>query len=192
MKNIACAFGVASLSAAMAVELPEVLKTADGRPVDSVATWESARRPEVLELFKTHVFGRNAGERPAALRLEVIDTGTAMLDGKALRKRINIRYSGPGGEGTLRVSVFIPKAAKPAPAFLVICNRPEQNIDPSRNVNNPFWPVEELVARGYAALSFQTDDIDPDTFDGFTNGVHGVFQPDPTVRKADSWGTLAA
>lgn len=192
MKTVVCALSVIAVSATMAVELPDVLKTADGKKVDSVAAWESVRRPEVLELFKKQVFGRNPLERPATLRFEAVDAGTDMLEGKALRKRINIRYAGPGGEGTIRLTAFIPKAAKPAPAFLLICNRPEQNIDPDRVVKNPFWPAEELVARGYAALSFQTGDVDPDTFDGFTNGVHSVFQPDPKARTTDSWGTIAA
>lgn len=181
-----------SVSVSLAVELPDVLKSCEGKPADSVATWEAVRRPEISELFKTQVFGCNPVERPASLRFETVDAGTEMLAGKALRKRVNIRYSGPGGEGLIRVTAFMPKAAKPAPAFLLICNRPEQNIDPEQTVKNPFWPVEELVARGYATLSFQTGDVDPDSFDGFTNGVHSVFQPDPKVRKADSWGTIAA
>ncbi len=192
MKKIVCALSALSVSAALAVELPDVLKTCEGKPVDSVAAWEAVRRPEVLELFKTQVFGRNPVERPATLRFEVVDAGTEMLAGKALRKRINIRYSGPGGEGLIRVTAFMPKAAKPSPAFLLICNRPEQNIDPEQTVKNPFWPVDELVTRGYATVSFQTGDVDPDSFDGFTNGVHSVFQPDPKVRTADSWGTIAA
>ena len=192
MMKVLCAFSAVSISAALAVELPDVLKTVEGKKVDSAATWEAVRRPEVLELFKAHVFGRNPIERPASLRFEAVDAGTEMLEGKALRKRINVRYSGPGGEGTIRFTAFIPKSAKPAPAFLLICNRPEQNIDPERGVKSPFWPVEELVARGYAALSFQTGDVDPDTFDGFTNGVHSVFQPDPKARTGDSWGTIAA
>jgi hypothetical protein len=49
-----------------------------------------------------------------------------------------------------------------------------------------------LVARGYAAIAYYNGDVDPDVHDGFTNGVHGVFQPDPKVRTADSWGTIAA
>jgi len=175
-----------------AAGLPDVLKTADGKAVAAPDVWEAERRPEIVELFKAQVFGRNPVERPESLRFEAEDAGTEMLEGKALRKRVKIRYSGPGGEGAIRLTVFIPKAAAPSPAFLLICNRPEQNIDPERGVKSPFWPVEELVARGYAALSFQTGDVDPDHFDGFTNGVHGVFQPDPKARSADAWGTIAA
>lgn len=183
------ALGAMSLSAA---EVPEVLRTAAGQRVDSASAWERERRPELLELFRTHVYGRNPVGRPETLRFESVDNGTAMMGGQALRKRVVLRYTGPGGAGAIRVTAFIPQAAKPAPAFLLICNRPEKNIDPERLEKSPFWPAEELVARGYAALAFYNGDVDPDTHDGFTNGVHGVFQPDPKVRTADSWGTIAA
>ena len=173
--------------------VPDVLKTAAGKPVTTVETWEQVRRPEVLELFKTHVFGRNAIERPSTLRFEPIEPDREMMEGKALRKRVNIRYSGPGGEGAIALTAFIPKAAQPVPAFVLICNRSSaKHIDPDRLTKNPFFPAEELVARGYAALAFHNGDVDPDFHDGFTNGIHAVFQPDPSVRKPDAWGTIAA
>jgi len=188
-----CAVILLFAAAACAAEVPDVLKTVAGLPVTTAAAWESVRRPEVLELFKAQVFGRNPVERPATLRFEPIEADKVMVDGKALRKRVNIRYSGPGGEGCIALTAFIPKTDKPAPAFVLICNRPSAaNIDPDRLEKSPFFPVEELVARGYAALAFHNGDVDPDVFDGFTNGVHGVFQPDPKLRTAESWGTIAA
>lgn len=173
--------------------IPDVLKTIAGQPVTTVEAWEKVRRPEVLELFKAHVFGRNAVERPATLRFEPIEPDREMMEGRALRKRVSIRYSGPGGEGAIALTAFIPKTARPAPAFVLICNRSSaKHIDPDRLEKNPFFPAEELIARGYAALAFYNGDVDPDVHDGFTNGVHAVFQPDPSVRQPDAWGTIAA
>ena len=177
----------------LAAEIPDVLKTSDGKKTDSAAVWEAVRRPEILELFKAQVFGRNPVGRPATLRFEPIAADREMVGGKAIRKRVNIRYTGPGGEGCIALTAFIPKSPKPVPAFVLICNRSSQkHIDPDRLAPNPFFPAEELVARGYAALAFHNGDVDPDAHDGFTNGVHGVFQPDPKARTADSWGTIAA
>lgn len=176
-----------------ASEIPDVLKMADGTPVTSVEAWEVKRRPEVLELFKAHVFGRNPVERPKNLRFESLGPDREMMDSKAIRKRVAICYKGPGGEGRIAVTAFIPKGDKPVPAFVLICNRsPDVHIDPDRVAKSPFWPAEQLIARGYAAVAFYNGDVDPDTFDGFTNGVHGVFQPDPALRKPDTWGTIAA
>nr|MDA3924245.1 acetylxylan esterase [Kiritimatiellia bacterium] len=99
---------------------------------------------------------------------------------------------GPGVKHSFVFTAFIPKSKKPVPAFLLICNRGYENIDPDRIEKSPFWPAEQIVERGYAALAFKNAELDPDFADGFTNGVHQIFQPDPKMRKSDSWATLAA
>ncbi len=179
-------------SAPAASDIPELLKCADGTEVTTVQQWESQRRGVILELFREHVYGRNPVDRPADLKFEDLTPERVMMEGKALRKRIKVSFSGPGGSHSFSFTAFIPRSEKPVPAFLLICNRGAENIDPERLEKSPFWPAEELVRRGYAALAFSNAELDPDNFDGWTNGVHQVFQPDPAVRTADSWGTLAA
>ncbi|MFA7173768.1 MAG: acetylxylan esterase [Kiritimatiellia bacterium] len=173
-------------------QIPELLKSQDGTAVSDVPQWESQRRKEVLELFRTHVYGRNPVDKPADLKFEFLTPDKEMMDGKALRKRIKVSFSGPGGKHSFVFTAFIPKSKQPVPAFLLICNRGYENIDPERIEKSPFWPAEQIVERGYAALTFKNSELDPDNFDGFTNGVHQIFQPDPKMRKSDSWGTLAA
>lgn len=72
----------------------------------------------------------------------------------------------------------------------MICNRnPDENIDFSRVNRTEFWPAEEVIARGYAVAAFYNGDVDPDNFDNFQDGIHGLLD---TKRTNDSWGTLAA
>jgi hypothetical protein len=113
------------------------------------------------------------------------------MDGKATRKQVKISYRGPGGEGSLKLVLFTPNDAKtPAPCFLLICNRPAAaNIDPTREVKSPFWPAEQIVARGYAAAAFFNGDVAPDKHDGFKSGVFAIYDTAP--RAADAWGTIA-
>lgn len=173
-------------------DLPALLVTESGKRVQSVAEWEKTRRPEILKLFQSCVFGRRPVERPANLWFEQDGDAVGMISGRAIRKKVRIRYRGAGGEGLIRLTAFIPKSDRPAPAFVLICNRdPKKNIDPDRNEKSQFWPVEEIISRGYAALAFFNGDVGPDCYNGFTNGVHAVFQPNPAVRKPDSWGTLS-
>jgi hypothetical protein len=113
-----------------------------------------------------------------------------MMDGKAVRKQVAITFEGPGGKGAIDLFLFVPsKAPKPVPAFLLLCHRGPDNIDPTRATKSPFWPAEEIIARGYAAVTFQTSQVDPDKHDGFKDGVHALFD---RQRSADSWGTIAA
>ena len=173
--------------------LPDLLATVDGKAVATAEDWATIRRPQVLELFRQHVYGRAPVDRPADLRFEPQDTVPDMMDGKATRKRVNLRFSGPHGEAMIHLVLFIPNdTPKPVPAFLLICHRDPENIDPTRTIRKPFWPAERIVARGYAAVTFHTSDLDPDEFDDFRNGVHAIFDPTERPRAGDAWGTIGA
>jgi hypothetical protein len=173
------------------VELPDVLTTQGGQKVTTSQQWTTQRRPEVLELFRQHVYGRAPVERPAALKFEPSLTPN-MMNGTATRKLVNISYEGRGGKGTIRLILFVPNAVKkPVPCFLLINNRGVDNIDPTREKKSPFWPAEQIVARGYAAATFWNGDVAPDEKDSFKEGAHGIFDP-PGERAADAWGTIAA
>ncbi len=169
--------------------LPDPLKSADGKPVGDAQAWRSARRPEILELFRTHVYGRSPG-RPSDMRFSVKETDPKAMDGKATRKQVEIRIAHKGKEFSIHLLLFLPNGGKkPHPAFLLINHRAPDNIDPTRKVRRPFWPAEEVVARGYGIAAFQASDLDPDRHDGFKDGVHGVFDEG---RTGESWGTLSA
>jgi len=181
------------LNPAAKAEIPELMKTEGGAAVTTVAQWEQTRRPELFGLFQEHVYGRNPIGRPDSLRFEALGDTAEMMDGKAIRKRVRIHYEGPGGKGQFDVTAFIPKGGRKVPGFLLICNRPPAaNIDPDRNVKSPFWPAEEIVARGYAAIAFFNQQVAPDKDVGFKEGVHAIFTPDPEKRTPSSWATLAA
>lgn len=182
-----------ALAAPEDLNLPEVLKTLDGKRVTSPEAWRDGRRPEVLELFREFVYGRAPVGRPSSLRFEIRDTLEDFMSGDATRKLIDIHFAGAGGRGTIHLTVFIPnKVKKPVPGFVLICNRGRENIDPERKTISGFWPAEQIVRRGYVAATFHNSDLDPDEHDGFKNGVHGIFDRKDTERSPDAWGTIAA
>lgn len=161
-----------------------------------LATLESfaMTRAKARKWFFDNVYGNRptTAEKPD-VSFASIDRGTVMMDGAALRKRVMITVKGPHGTLTFPVTAFIPTQTKrPVPAFLLICNRPpSKNIDPERAVKSPFWPAEEIVARGYAALAFHNGDVAPDTNTGNTQGVFALYEK-PGQHALDGWGTLSA
>ena len=190
--TVICAAVVSEALLAADLRLPDPLTTTNGSKVTTAEMWRQTRRPEILELFRTHVYGRMPVGRPDGLKFETLELAKGVMDGTATRKQVKISYHGPGGEGAIKLVLFVPEQAKPAPCFLLICNRAPTNIDPTRAIKSPFWPAEEIVARGYAAAAFLNADVDPDRHDGFTNGVHGIFDPPGVKRPPDAWGTIAA
>ncbi|MBL7219943.1 MAG: acetylxylan esterase [Phycisphaerae bacterium] len=176
------------------MDLPDPLKTLDGKKVTSAEIWRAKRRPEILELFRKHVYGRAPVGRPENMKFKVEEVAKDALGGVATRKLVRISFEGPGGKGSMRVSVYVSNKAKgkPAPGFLLISHRAFGKVDPDRKGANPFWPAKAIVARGYAAAVCFAQDVDPDKYDKFKNGVHGIFDKPDTPRAPDAWATIAA
>ncbi|MBC8148051.1 MAG: hypothetical protein H8E96_00035, partial [Verrucomicrobiaceae bacterium] len=145
------------LSNTLAQELPNVLGTP---PAKNEEEWTRTQRPKTLELFKKHVYGRAPIGRPENLKFKVIEEDPKAMKGAATLKIIEISYSGPGGESSFKLITFIPnKVKKPAPGYLLICNRDRENIDPTRKQKDDFWPAETIVSRGYVAGTFHVTDL---------------------------------
>ncbi|WP_420849587.1 alpha/beta hydrolase family protein [Paenibacillus montanisoli] len=176
--------------------LPQLLVGQNGLEIDSAQQWEELRRPELLELFAEHVYGRQPLQRPETMTFTAASQA-GCLDGKAIRKSIHIDFSGEnGGQGRIRLTLYVPADAaagkKRYPAFLLFDHGRLSAVPEGDSPSSPFWPVEQILASGYAATMIAAEDIDPDEHDGFRNGVHGIFDPQDRPRAADAWGTIAA
>ena len=169
--------------------LPELLTSTAGKVITNQRDWLKIRRPELLELFTSQVFGRiPVTSYQKNIRVMKVDPNA--MDGLATLKLIDIEISSNSKSITIHLGLFIPnKTNKPVPAFLLICNRLPENIDFTREKKSGFWPAEEVIARGYAVAAFYNADVDPDVDDQFKDGIHGLLD---TERTAESWGTIAA
>ena len=153
-------------------------------------------REEIVSFFTDNEFGRRPkeAEKPPLLKFEKISDDKLMPDGKMVRKQVRIVYGGSCGTNSFPVTAFVPADAKgPVPAFLLICNRDyKENCDPEREKKSPFFPVEEIVKRGFAAVSFYTWDVAPDYNTGNTKGVFEAFEKPGSYRDPKLWGTISA
>ena len=199
-------------------ELPDPLITAAGEKVKSARDWTEKRRPEVLRLFETHVYGRSPG-RPKEMHFQVTSVVSGALDGLATRKEVTVHFTKRSHGPSMDLLIYLPAAAKgPVPTFVALNFKGNHSIhsDPgikfstrfmrgsekdgvvnrratvkTRGVAASRWPVEKILARGYGLATIYCGDIDPDHDDGFKNGVHPLFDREGE-RAADAWGTIAA
>jgi hypothetical protein len=199
--------------------LPDPLTTADGTRVQDAQTWRGTRRREVLELFRSHVYGR-APDRPEAMTFHLFDNEPKALDGKATRKQVDIRFTGKPDGPSMDLLLYLPNdAERPVPAFLLLNFQGNHSVHPdpairltrswvrgsypgvvknratekSRGAARSRFPIDAILARGYALATAYYGDIDPDFHDGFRNGVHGAFdEKHGKERPADAWGAIGA
>lgn len=188
------------------VDLPKLLEGRDGRRIATAEDWEKVRRPEILDFFTCNVYGIRPVERPNDLRFESIGEDLDMPGIDAIRKRVRISFSGARGAWGFDACVFVPRSAssgKPVPAFLLICNRSMARFaDIDRKRRTEFFPVEEMLRRGYAAAVFRNTDLAKDDYHPYfsANGVAVIQDPPFTngfyacwakERTETSWGAIS-
>ena len=193
--------------------LPDPLTCSDGSKVADAATWTSKRRPELLALFETQVYGKAPG-RPEGLHFKVLGEDRYTLGNMATRREIAVYFTDDETH-FMTILLYIPnKRTDVVPIFLglnfkgnhTICDDPLvtpsiPRTAPGKGPSDGFpraaaasrWPVEMLIANDYGLATVYRGDIDPDYDDGFQNGVHPLFYRDGQTRpEPDEWGTIAA
>jgi hypothetical protein len=202
-----------------AYTLPDPLMLSSGEPVKDAATWKAKRRPEILSLLESQMFGKSPG-RPQGLSFQVTKVVHDALGGKATRKEVRIAFTDQTDGPMMDLMIYVPNGKKgPCPAFVGLNFGGNHGIDPdptiplargwmpndakhgitenratekSRGTTASRWPLERIIGRGYAVATAYYGDIDPDFDDHFHNGVHGAFDPSGDTRPADAWGSIAA
>lgn len=172
--------------------LPGVLKSEQGERIDTPEKWET-RRKELLRLFRQEVYGR-VPEEELSVSVRVTETadGPEIMGGQAIRKTVEVEAQRKGRQFCFSFVVFLPKGDGPHPLFLTICNRGIRDSDPSRDFLSEFWPAEMIVARGYAAAVFRTQEVAPDYAEGFQIGFHRLFPEYTDQRPPDCYGAIGA
>lgn len=200
--------------------LPDPLVMTDGSPVSDARAWKSQRRPEILKLFQSHVYGKSPA-RPSGMTFRVNSTISNAIHGKATRKQVTVFFSGDKDGPKMDILLFIPNNAHRAvPTFVGLNFGGNHSVHPDAGItlsqswmrNNSGkgyvehratektrgssasrWPIEMIIDRGYGLATIYYGDIDPDFDDEFKNGVHPLFyQQGQTKPAADEWGSIGA
>lgn len=200
--------------------LADPLTLENGDKVADAETWKNKRRAEIVDLFETHVYGC-APEDSSGVRFGDAEVDDKALGGAAIRKQVKIYFSGAKDGPTADLLIYLPANAKaPVPLFVglnfggnhTVAADPQiwlptswmrdqddgtvvdhRATEKGRGKSSSRWPVQEIVARGYAVATIYCGDIDPDYHDDFQNGVHPLFYDDGQDKPADDqWGSIAA
>ncbi|MCD8534935.1 MAG: hypothetical protein LR011_09160 [Verrucomicrobia bacterium] len=192
--------------------LPEALISESGQTITTPDQWNEIRRPELIQLFENHVYGRQPGSVPDAVYQQILFVPDA-LDGKATLREIRITFPSVSETFAMYLLLWTPNHGNsPFPGFvgLNFAGNHSTHLDTRIRLSSAWmresndgtvenhrateasrgkaasrWPVELIISRGYALGTIYCGDIDPDFHDGFHNGVHGMF---PEFMHADGSG----
>lgn len=194
-------------------QLPDPLVCADGSPVTNSETWLAKRRPEILETYRTEIFGHSPAPG-TNVTFNVWETSDNALDGTAIRKQVEINFSGTAEGPLAHLLLYTPVGRSPSPTFLCLqfggnytviddpniaifplwnnkTGRPALPPNPVRGELARNWAVKETLARGYGIAFIDYQEIEPDLPKGagFKYGLHKIFPP---PAAADGWGAIGA
>ena len=200
-------------------KLPDPLVLQNGDRVASVKDWQQKRRPELLKLYQTEMYGRSPG-RPSDMRFAVTSVEPKALEGKATRKEVTIYLTSQKDGPRINLLLYLPNQVKtPVPAMLglnfdgnhtvhadpgitlptqwvmekgQVVNR--RALESQRGASANRWQVEKILAQGFALVTAWYGDIEPDFVGGDKYGVRTVIRmsPDRADYAPDDWGAIGA
>lgn len=180
--------------------------------IHSSKDWMSTRRNEIIRLYEEHVYGRTPkSELP--MKFKVLEDKNGALNGLARRKQIRLYLLGREDGPWADLLLYVPANAKRSvPAFLGMNYLGNQSItaetdipittawirdlgpnpgivknranEQNRAVQARRWPLETILARGYAVATLCYAEVEPDD----PTGVN------PELRRAlpGDWGAIGA
>jgi len=203
------------------LNLPDPLLLSNGRRVADAREWTTLRRPEILRLFQTHVYGKSPA-RPRGIKCTLLSEDKAALDGKATRKEIRILFTGKKDGPFMDLLLYIPNQTRDkVPAFLglnfqgnhAVTTEPgirlsqawfrggrgdgvtnNRATEASRGAEASRWAVRKIIDSGFALATAYYGDLEPDHPQGWKNGIRAALSRDgaQTQFKPDDWGAISA
>lgn len=179
--------------------LPDMMLCLDGSRVGSVADWEAKRRPELMQLFTTYMYGKQP--RPdSTFRYEVMGKDKKTWGGKACRRDIMLHLTAGGPD--VRLTLLWKVGKKPIVPRKTILGLSFVNSDSiltlhkdgTRAKGGEAWQVDSILAHGYALATFCYTDAEMDKAkDNFhSSKLHRYFyQKGQSYPLPDEWGAVA-
>ena len=184
--------------------LPDPLVLQNGQPVRDAKTWFKKRRPELLTIYDTEIYGRVPANAPKPTFM-VVENDTNALGGFAIHRHVEIRFGKGTNAPVAHLHMYLPPdATEPVPLLLHIVffsNPPFPDGTTNAGAAAPFrrpgfsegGPITNIFARGYGYATFRYTDIQPDNSNTYHSGVIGLtLKPGPARPKPDEWGTISA
>ena len=183
-----------------AYELPDPLLTQDGRVVKDADMWNCVRRPEILKLYETEIYGRLPASAPK-VRFETVAREEVKFGDRTAAHHHGVVYFGEGpGAQAVNVHLYLPaEATSPVPVLLHLTFFTNMVPSPETAASTPgqrpseAGPIADMLSRGFGYALVRYSEIQPDNANTHASGVQAhAYAPGQTAPAADEWGTISA
>lgn len=196
--------------------LPDPLVCSDGTKVADGQVWNEKRRPELLHLFESEVYGHTLVGRPETLRFVLREEKKDARSGKATRLRIGVLFEGREDGRQMELLVYLPNdVVKPVPVFLglnfdgnytisddpdlpvpkhfamgLYANKLKDNVptEAGRGLHKYMWQVDLALESGFGIATAAYGEIEPDADGHWKEGPRGLAHE----PGAGDWGCVGA
>lgn len=194
--------------------LPDVLTCENGKKVTSKKEWEKLRRPEILEWFFSHVYGRTPEDK-IKVKYETLTENPNDMDGKATSKQVKFTFSNGRKSIEAILLMYIPNHVKGkvpvfvgynfkgnhsttmdttiiySPVFPLV--KAPNHPDWKRGVQKNRWCYDKIIERGYAVATMCYHDIFPDKPGLKDHSIVSLFTGyNPESNAPDEWQAIGA
>ena len=181
------------------LNLPDVLKTFDGKPVTDARTWNEVRRPELLKYIENEYYGRIPETAPKVF-WEVVSTDPGALEGKAVMKKLAGHMGSPDGPA-IDVTLYTPADAKgPVPVLTNLSFNFAARPGTQGGANAPAAPAvrpgsaEYIINNGYgyAVINYSSIETDQGGKPNVNIARKLALTPGQEAPAPDEWGAIAS
>jgi hypothetical protein len=180
--------------------LPDPLVLSNGRPVRDATTWLKQRRPEIIRLYATEIYGRIPARTPQ-VTWQLAETDRQAREGTATMKRLVGKIGDAADAPQIRLTIYTPaKTKKAVPVILLLNFGGGAALPPAASGRGatgvpPGDPplAAEIIARGWGYATVAYQDIQPDRANTFAQGVIGATLAGGAEQPAPGeWGAISA
>jgi len=193
--------------------LPQALLSKDGIRITTVDEWERIRRPEILSLFASEIYGHTPTEK-IKMSYKILERNENVFEGKAIRKQILLMFTAGGIQHDVQLLMYLPKqSGGKVPVFLSLNFFGNQTVsaDPgiilskSWNRNNERlgvihnnsseakrggdasrWSIQRAISNGFGVATACYCDFFPDSIAKVTSSILSLFGAEESDDGSES------
>lgn len=189
--------------------LPDPLLMSNSKTVKNEKEWNAIQRPYIYHLFEENVYGRYPTQ-PLPIHFKIRESSSNAVNGMATRKQVRIYLHPTDTTVFTDLLIYLPNSKKTAPIFLSLNFNGNQTVNkdpeifPSQDAmqvnekpldstrgTDPYWHIEDVIARGYGVATAYYGDIEPDNKDGWKTGIRTTLKDVLKIQPED-WSALGA